>query len=122
MKKEDKNEIFQREVAEHLMNVIFEKPVYTANTPEEQLLKHKRSFGLKVQSVALPKEHELFTLKKESQVLNWMENKIQNVHTAYHKIHNKFDVEDYRIHWSNNKMQNQRFLETKNLYKCREEY
>lgn len=121
MKKENTNEIFQRAVTENLMNVIFEKPIQTHSTQEEQLLKHQRSFGIKVQSVSLPKEHELFTLKTESQVLNWMENKIQNVHTAYHKIHSKFDVEDERVHWSNNKMENQRFLETKNMYKCREE-
>jgi hypothetical protein len=122
MKKENTNEKFTRAINDNLMNIIFEKPIDTANTPEEQLLKHKRSFGLKVQSVALPKEHELFTLKTEGQVMNWMENKIHNVHTAYHKIHNKFDVENEMVHWSNNKMQNERFLETKNLYKCRAEY
>jgi len=122
MKKESINDKFTRAINDNLMNIIFEKPMNNSITPEEQLLNHQRSFGLKVQSVVLPKDHELFTLKTEGQVLNWMENKIHNVHTAYHKIHTKFDIEDERVHWSNNKMQNQRFLETKNLYKCREEY
>ena len=120
MKKENTNDKFTRAINDNLMNIIFEKQVDTATTPEEQLLKHQRTFGLKVQSVALPKEHELFTLKTEGQVLNWMENKIQNVHTAYHKIHSKFDVEDESVHWSNNKMQNQRFLEVKKLYQGKE--
>ena len=120
MEKENTNEIFQRAVTENLMDVIFEKPIETHSTPEEQLLKHQRSFGIKVQSVSLPKQHELFTLKKEGQVINWMQNKIHNIHSAYYKIHNKFDVEDDRIHWSKNKIQNQRFLETKNMYKDKE--
>jgi hypothetical protein len=115
------NEKFTRAINDNLMNILFEKSPENHLTPEEQLLKHQRSFGLKVQSVALPREHELFTLKTESQVLNWMQNKIHNVHTAYHKIHNKFDVIDERVHWRNNKMQNERFLEIKKLYKCREE-
>jgi len=107
---------YELAINDNLMNIIFEKSPENHPTPEEQLLKHQRSFGLKVQSVALPKEHQLFTLKTESQVLNWMQNKIHNVHTAYHKIHNKFDVIDERVHWRNNKMQNERYLETKNLY------
>ena len=115
------NEKFTRAINDNLMNILFEKSPENHLTPEEQLLKHQRSFGLKVQSVALPREHELFTLKKESQILNWMQNKIHNVHTAYHKIHNKFDVINERVHWRNNKMQNERFLEIKKLYKCREE-
>jgi len=120
MEKENTNDIFQRAVTENLMDVIFEKPIETHSTPEEQLLKHQRSFGIKVQSVVLPKEHELFTLKREGQVMNWMQNKIHNVHTAYHKINSKYDSFEDRTHWSNNKIQNQRFLDTKNMYKCKE--
>ena len=111
------NEKYIRAINDNLMDIIFEKSHENHLTPEEQLLKHQRSFGLKVQSVALPREHELFTLKTESQVLNWMQNKIHNVHTAYCKIHNKFDIISERVHWRNNKMQNERYLETKNLYK-----
>jgi hypothetical protein len=59
------NEKFTRAINDNLMNILFEKSPENHLTPEEQLLKHQRSFGLKVQSVALPREHELFTLKKE---------------------------------------------------------
>jgi hypothetical protein len=107
---------YERAINDNLMNIIFEKSPENHSTPEEQLLKHQRDFGLKVQSVSLPKEHELFTLKTESQVLNWMENKIHNVHTAFHKETSKYDGDDDKLHWSNNKMLNERFLESKNLY------
>lgn len=120
MEKQNTNEIFYRKINDNLSDIIFVKLPKNKISPEERLVEFKNSLGIKVQSVALPKDYELFTLKTESQVMNWMENKIHNVYTAYHKIHNKFDVEDERVHWSNNKMQNQRFLETKNLYKCRE--
>ena len=109
---------YERAINDNLMNIIFEKSPENHSTPEEQLLKHQKSFGLKVQSVALPKEHELFTLKTEGQVMNWMENKINNVHTAYHRIESKFDAEYEKVHWSNNKMQNERFLQTQKLYNC----
>ena len=114
MKKEDKNEIFQRELAEHPTNVIFEKRVDIPTTPEEQLLKHQISFGIRVQSVALPKQHEIFTLKTEEEVMDWLQNKVQNVNTAFHKINSKYTGDTERVNWNNNKMQNQRFLETTN--------
>ena len=115
------NKNYERAINDNLMNIVFEKSTNTHITPEEQLLKHQRSFGIKVQSVALPKEHELFTLKTEGQVMNWLKNKVHNVHTAYYNETSKYDGESERLHWSNNKMLNQRFLETKNLYKDREE-
>ena len=88
-------------------------------TPEEQLLKVMDGHRIKVQSVALPIEHQLFTLKTEPQVINWLQNKIQNVNTAFYKINSKYTGDTERVNWNNNKMQNQRFLETKNLYKDR---
>jgi hypothetical protein len=115
------NKNYERAINDNLMNIVFEKSTNTHSTPEEQLLKHQRSFGVKVQSVVLPKEHELFTLKTEGQVMNWLKNKVHNVHTAYYSKNSKYDGENERLHWSNNKMLNQRFLETKNLYKNREE-
>lgn len=90
-------------------------------TPEQRLLNHQSSLGIKVQSVVLPREHELFTLKTEGQVLNWLQNKVHNVNTAFHKINSKYTGDTERTNWNNNKMQNQRFLETKNLYKDREQ-
>jgi hypothetical protein len=111
-------EKFTRAINDNLMDIVFEKSVETPTTPEEQLLKHQRSFGLKVQSVALPIEHELFTLKTEGQVMYWMKNKLHNIHTAYNKIHNKYDEDCERVHWSKNKVLNNRFLESKRLYGC----
>jgi hypothetical protein len=113
-----KNNIFERQLTERLINTTFEKRLDNENTPEEQLLKYQKKISIRVQSVALPKEHELFSLKTEGQVMNWMENKINNVHTAYHRIESKFDAEYEKVHWSNNKMQNERFLQTKKLYNC----
>jgi hypothetical protein len=86
-------------------------------TPEEELINHQRCLGIQVQSVALPKEHQLFTLKTEQQVMNWLQNKVHNVNTAFHKINSKYTGDTERVNWNNNKMQNQRFLETKNLFK-----
>jgi hypothetical protein len=108
---------YTRAINDNLMDIIFEKTNETPNTPEGQLLKHKKNLGIKVQSVVLPREHELFTLKTEPQVMNWLQNKVHNVNTAFYKINSKYTGDTERVNWNNNKMQNQRFLETKNLYK-----
>jgi hypothetical protein len=90
-------------------------------TPEAELLNHQSSLGIRVQSVALPSERQLYSLKTEPQVMNWLQNKVHNINTAFHKINSKYTGDTERTNWNNNKMQNQRFLETKNLYKDREE-
>ena len=95
----------------------FIKLTPNAFTPEAELLNHQSSLGIRVQSVALPKEHQLFTLKTEPQVMNWLQNKIHNVNTAFHKINSKYTGDTDRVNWNNNKMQNERFLATKNLFK-----
>jgi hypothetical protein len=46
-----------------------------------------------------------------------LQNKVHNVNTAFYKINSKYTGDTERVNWNNNKMQNQRFLETKNLYK-----
>jgi hypothetical protein len=121
MKNETLQQIFQRKITDKLLDVIFVKSTENTFTPEEELLNHKSSFGIRVQSVALPIEHQLFTLKTEPQVMNWLQNKIQNVNTAFYKINSKYTGDTERVNWNNNKMQNQRFLETKNLYKDKED-
>ena len=121
MEKETSQQIFKRKVSDKLMDIIFVKSTENPFTPEEELIKHKSGFGIRVQSVALPIEHQLFTLKTEPQVMNWLQNKIQNVNTAFHKINSKYDGDTERVNWNNNKMQNKRFLETKNLYKDKED-
>jgi hypothetical protein len=86
-------------------------------TPEEKLINHQIGLGIRVQSVALPKGYKIFKLKSEAEVMDWLENKVHNVNTAFHKINSKYTGDTERVNWNNNKMQNQRFLETKNLFK-----
>jgi hypothetical protein len=69
-----------------------------------------------VQSVAIPKGYKIFKLKSEAQVMDWLENKVHNVNTAFHKINSKYTGDTERVNWNNNKSQNKRFLETKKLF------
>ena len=90
-------------------------------TPEVEIINHKSRLGIKIQSVALPSERQLYVIKRESQVMDWLQNKIHNVNTAFYKINSKYTGDTERVNWNNNKMQNQRFKETKNLYKDKED-
>lgn len=91
MKKETLQQIFKRTVSDNLMNIIFEKPIENTITPEEEMLKVMDSNRIKVQSVALPKEHQLFSIKSEIEVLNWLQNKIKSVHTANYILRLKYE-------------------------------
>jgi hypothetical protein len=121
MKKETVQQIFSRKVNDNLIDVIFVKPTENTITPEEEMLKVMDSHRIKVQSVVLPTKHQLYSLKTEEQVLNWLQNKIHNINSAFHQINTKYTEDVERVNWNNNKMQNQRFLEIKNLYKERVE-
>ena len=50
-------------------------------TPEVEIINHKNRLGIKIQSVALPSERQLYVIKRESQVMDWLQNKIHNVNT-----------------------------------------
>lgn len=118
MKKETLQQIFKRTVTKNLLDVIFVKPPEDTVTPEDKLLKIMNvGHRVKVQSVVLPTEHQIYALKTEEQFLNWMENKIHSQHTAFYKINTKYKEDAERVNWNNNKMQNKRFVETKNLFK-----
>ena len=80
--------------------------------PEEQLLKFQHSIGIKVQSVVLPTKDQFYAIKTEEQVMDWLQNKIHNQHSAYFQYSNKYSQNDEEKSWDKNKMQNQRFLET----------
>ena len=121
MKKETVQQIFSRKVNDNLIDVIFVKPTENTITPEEEMLKVMDSHRIKVQSVVLPTKHQLYSLKTEEQVLNWLQNKIHNINSAFYQINTKYTEDVERVNWNNNKMQNQRFLEIKNLYKERVE-
>lgn len=119
MKKETSQQIFKRKVSDKLMDIIFEKKEVekpTLYTTEEQMLFLNNDLNIKVQSVALPKGFVCLD-KTEVEILDWMQNKVHNINTAFYKINSKYDGDTDRVNWNNNKMQNQRFLETKNLYK-----
>ena len=83
--------------------------------PEEQLLKFQHSIGIKVQSVALQTKDQFYAIKTEEQIMDWLQNKIHNQHSAYFVFSNKYSEDDEEKSWDKNKMQNQRFLETTNV-------
>lgn len=127
MSKENLQDILERCLTKDTMNLIFIKPEEaekmlnqplqplkseTPMSPEEQLLKIKNSFGIKVQSVVLPVKHQLFALKSEAQVLDWLQNKIHNNYSAFYQFNNKYNDDAEQVSWNNNKMQNQRYLNT----------
>jgi hypothetical protein len=113
MKKETLQQIFKRTISDNLMNIIFEKKEVqkpTAYTNEEQIILLYNSFNIKVQSVALP-EGFVSLDKTEQQFLDWMGNTIHSQHTAYYQMTKKYDGDAEHLGWSNNKTQNQRYLE-----------
>jgi hypothetical protein len=123
MKKETTNQIIKKSINKKLMDIIFEKvgdivfervedlkPL--SYTDEEQMLLHSDKFlKVKVKSVALPKGF-VFLYKTEEETLKWMTDKIHNVHSAFSQINCKYKEDAYQVSWNNNKMQNQRYLET----------
>jgi hypothetical protein len=115
MKKETLQQIFKRTVTKNLLDVIFVKPLEDTITPEDKLLQIMNvGHRVKVQSVVLPTERQIYALKTEEQFLNWMENKIHSQHTAFYKINTKYKEDADQLSWNNNKTQNQRYLETSN--------
>jgi hypothetical protein len=113
MKNETLQELFKRTVTKNILNVIFVKPPKTNKTTEEELLEMMNTNQrVKVQSVALPSTHQLYSLKTEEQFLDWMQNKIQNTHASFYAFNKKYKEESEKVSWNNNKNQNQRYLET----------
>ncbi len=112
MKNETLQQLFQRTVGENLLNVIFVKPEENTLYSEDALLNIMTQNGIKVQSVALPDNLQFFYLKSESQILDWMQNKIHSQHTAFYKIKTKYKDDNEQVSWCNNKIQNQRYLES----------
>jgi hypothetical protein len=108
-KKEDVKSI----VAQHFQSL----KTRTLVSQESELLNNQSSLGIQVQSVALPTKNYSIAPKTEAQVIKWLENKVHNVNTAFYKINSKYTGDNERVNWNNNKMQNKRFLEIKNLFK-----
>ena len=86
------------EINKRLMDIAFEK----VNQPLE--LKKSAS---KVNQM----------IRNEDKFLDWLKNKVQNVHYASYEKFLSYKEENQRQNWINIPIQNERFLETKKLYK-----
>jgi hypothetical protein len=102
-------------INKRLMDIIFERVDKDSSQKEDcsTLIQMRKSEGVKVQSV--------FTLNSnrktdEQKILNWLKNKIQNVHVASYENFLAYKEENQRQEWFNIPIQNERFLETKKLY------
>ena len=85
MKKETLQKIFKRSLTKEAMNLIFVKSETPKNT-----FAVENSFGIKVQSLALP-SNNLGIEKTESEVLDWLQNKIHSQHTANYVLRLKYE-------------------------------
>jgi hypothetical protein len=56
-------------------------------------------------------------IRNEDKFLDWLKNKVQNVHYASYEKFLSYNEENQRQNWINIPIQNERFLETKKLYK-----
>ena len=55
-------------------------------------------------------------IRNEDKFLDWLKNKVQNVHSASYEKFLSYKEENERQDWMNIPIQNERFLETKKLY------
>ena len=97
-------------------DVIFERveptPINNTMTQRENIFKMYEDAGIKVQSVCFPSNHDFFVKKKESEVLEWLQNVVHSEYSALSQINQKYIDDADRISWNNNPMQNKRYLET----------
>jgi len=116
MKKETTNEIKVAEIDFNRFDVIFEQvepmPITDRMTQRKKIFKMNEDAGIKVQSVCFPSNHDFFVEKKESEVLNWLQNTIHSEHSALSQINQKYTGNADLVSWNNNPMQNKRYLET----------
>jgi hypothetical protein len=105
-------------LTQHILNVIFDNKKELSNNQllQNKIIETKKSLGIKVQSVALPIDYDAFNFKTKDEVLNWLQYKIQNVHTANYLINIKPDIATKPVKWYDDKLLNQRFLQTKKMY------
>lgn len=116
MKKENTKEISLQKTDLNRFDVIFEKveptPTIDNMSQMQKIFKMNEDAGIKVQSVCFPSNHDFFVEKKESEVLDWFQNTIHSQYSAFSKINSKYKEDSCQISWSNNKIQNKRYLET----------
>ena len=115
-KKLSAGEMIENYFEANVIDVVFEEVKVTHPTIDSQLISHQSKMGIKVQSVAIPKNFKV-GVKSEKETLNWLCKTIQNEFCASRILFLKYNAEGEREDWQNNKATNRRFLETKNLYK-----
>lgn len=97
-------------------DVIFERvestPIINNMNQREKIFKMNEDAGIKVQSVCFPSNHDFFVEKKESEILDWLQNTIHSEHSALSQINQKYTGDADLVSWNNNPMQNKRYLET----------
>lgn len=103
-------------INERLMDIVFERvqkhPKKTEGVSE--LIQMRNSEGIKVQSVFISNQNRKID---EETILNWLKNKIHNVHVASYEKFLLYKEENETNNWINIPSQNARFLETKEMYK-----
>jgi len=114
--KQNTNGISLPEIELNKFDVIFERvhptPITGSMIHKYKIFKMKRDAGIKVQSVCFPKNYNFFVEKKESEILDWLQNKIHNKYSVSFQFNQKYTDDDELVKWNNNKMQNKRYLET----------
>jgi len=115
-KKLSAGEMIENYFEANVIDVVFEEVNTIHPTVESQLISHQEKMGVKVQSVAMPKNFNL-GIKSEKETLDWLYNTVHNEFVASRILFLKYNSEGEREDWQNNKATNRRFLETKNLYK-----
>jgi|LakMenE18May11ns_1017448.scaffolds.fasta_scaffold9959083_8 hypothetical protein len=97
-------------------DVIFEPveptPINETMSQRDKIIKINKDAGIRVQSVSFPSNHNFFVEKKETEILDWLQNKIHSQYSALYQINKKYTDDDEQVQWNNNNMQNQRYLET----------
>jgi len=114
MKTEATNELPQTEL--NRFEVIFERveptPIVNTMTQRDKIYKMNKDAGIRVKSVCYPSKYDFFVEKKESEILNWLQNTVHSEHSALSQINQKYIDDADRVSWNNNPMQNKRYLET----------
>jgi len=102
-------------INKRLMDIIFERVENDLPKKEDcsTLIKMRNSEGIKVQSVFISNPDRK---TDEETILNWLKNKIHNVHVPSYENYLIYKEENETNNWVNIPSQNGRFLETKKLY------
>lgn len=102
-------------INKRLMDIIFERVENDLPQKEDcsTLIQMRNLEGIKVQSVFISNPDRK---TDEETILNWLKNKIHNVHVASYENYLLYKEENETNNWVNIPSQNGRFLETKKLY------